>query len=59
MYRMEKIIFARGVMKVFLTNQRILLVPLLKFPEIKKLSSQQKSKYHIAGGISLDFEDSD
>jgi hypothetical protein len=38
---------------------KILSVPLNKFPEIKHLTKRQREHYHIAGGISLDFDDSD
>jgi hypothetical protein len=59
LFEMQKIGFSGGDMKVYLTSGRILIVPLKNFPEIKKLTSAQKNKYHIAGGISLDFDDSD
>lgn len=56
---MKKIQFSGNDMKIYLSSGRIIIVPLSKFPEIKKLSLTQKSKYHIAGGISLDFDASD
>jgi hypothetical protein len=59
MPKMEKIEFTEESMFITLNGGRILSVPLSKFPFIKKLSRDQRSKYHIAGGISLDFEDSD
>jgi len=56
---MVKVDFVKDTMRVFLHGGRILSVPVSKFPEIKKLNSSQKKAYHISGGISLDFEDSD
>ena len=56
---MQKIGFSGNDMKVYLSSGRILIVPLKNFPEIKKLTPAQRNKYHIAGGISLDFEDRD
>jgi hypothetical protein len=46
-------------MELFLADGRIIVVPLKKFPAIKKLSSAQRKKYHIMAGIGFDFDDSD
>lgn len=56
---MNNIEFEGDILKVFLNGDKTLSIPLLKFPGIKKLSTVQRSKYHVAGGISLDFEESD
>jgi hypothetical protein len=57
--RMKKIEFSKELMNIYLSGGRILSVPLKQFPEIARLSIIQRSKYHIAAGVSLDFEDSD
>lgn len=59
MIEMQKVEFSGNEMRVYLSSGRILIVPLKSFPEIKKLTPAQRNKYHIAGGISLDFDDSD
>jgi hypothetical protein len=56
---MKSIEFVKDNMKIFLEGGRVLLVPLVKFPDIRVLNSAQRKRYHIAGGFSLDFEDSD
>lgn len=56
---MQKIEFSKDTMRVYLTSERILSISLKQFPDIAKLSAAQRNKYHIAGGVSLDFEDSD
>jgi hypothetical protein len=56
---MFKIAFDNNNILIYLIGGRILTVPLNKFPEIKRLTKQQREHYHIGGGISLDFDDSD
>ena len=56
---MTRVEFDKDMMMLFLEGGRILSVPLRSFPEIKKLSLAQRKTYHIASGISLDFDDSD
>jgi len=56
---MIKIAFDNGFMLIYLAGGRILSVPLKNLPEIKRLNKIQRENYHIAGGISLDFDDSD
>ena len=56
---MKKISFAKDMMVIHLDGDRLLSVPLAKFPDIRKLSASERKSYHIAGGISLDFEASD
>lgn len=57
--KMIKIDFIKDTMRIYLHGGRILSVPVNKFPDIKKLDSLQRKSYHISGGISLDFDDSD
>lgn len=57
--KMLSLNFNRDYMKVELSGNRTLLVPLDKFPAIKNLTAKQRENYHIAGGISLDFEGDD
>jgi hypothetical protein len=57
--KMIKIAFENNFMLIYLAGGRILSVPLKSFPLIKKLNRTQRQNYHIAGGISLDFDDSD
>lgn len=57
--KMMKVDFSKDSIIIYLLGGRMLSVPLNKFPEIKKLSSNQRKAYHISGGISLDFDDSD
>ena len=56
---MIQVDFVKDTVRIFLRGGRILFVPVNKFPEIKKLSSSQRKSYHISGGISLDFDESD
>ncbi|HMQ98904.1 MAG TPA: DUF2442 domain-containing protein [Ignavibacteria bacterium] len=57
--RMIKVDFDKDTMRIHLHGGRILSIPVNKFPEIKKLSASQRKSYHISGGISLDFDNSD
>jgi len=57
--RMQKIDFDKDAMNIYLEGDRVLSIPLKKFPEIRKLNKEQRKKYNIAAGISLDFDDSD
>ena len=56
---MIKVDFDKVTMRIHLHGGRILSIPVNKFPEIKKLGPSQRKSYHISGGISLDFDDSD
>ena len=56
---MVKLEFSGNFMKVYLSSGRIMIIPLSNFPDIKNLSAKQRNNYHIAGGISLDFDDCD
>ena len=57
--RMQKIDFDKDAMNIYLEGDRVLSIPLKKFPEVRKLNKEQRKKYNIAAGISLDFDDSD
>ena len=57
--KMIRVSFENDSMLVHLYGGRVLTIPLSKYPEIKRLTKQQREHYHIAGGISLDFDDSD
>ena len=51
--------FKSADMHLLLADGRIIIVPLSKFPSIKKLSSSEKKKYHIMAGVGFDFDGSD
>ncbi|MBI4930247.1 MAG: hypothetical protein HY841_05755 [Bacteroidetes bacterium] len=51
--------FKNADMQLLLADGRIIIVPLSKFPAIKKLSSSQRKKYHIMAGVGFDFDGSD
>jgi hypothetical protein len=46
-------------MHLLLADGRVIIVPLSKFPAIKKLSPSQRKKYHIMAGVGFDFDGSD
>ena len=51
--------FPKRKIQVILSDGRIILCPLNTFPEIKKLSPQQRKRYGTLAGIGLAFEDTD
>jgi hypothetical protein len=52
--------FEGEMMKVTLTDGRILLVPLLWFPTLQRASPEQRANYEIGGGgIGLHWPDID
>ena len=51
--------FKGADMHLLLVDGRIIIVPISKFPSIKKLSPSQKRKYHIMAGVGFDFDGSD
>ena len=57
--KMVRVSFDNDSMLVYLYSGRIITIPLNKYPQIKRLTRHQREHYHIAGGISLDFDDSD
>lgn len=57
--KITALIFKGADMQLLLADGRIVIVPLNKFPAIKKLSSSQRKKYHIMAGVGFDFDDSD
>ena len=46
----------RGKMAVFLTDGRVVIVPLSMFPEIKQLKRKQREDYMIMDGQFFSFE---
>lgn len=45
----------RGKISVYLTDGRIIIVPINMFPDIKKLSMKQRKQYFIVEGQYLAF----
>ena len=54
----KQIRFPRGKVELLLSDGRVIISPIDYFPEIKKLSPVQRSRYHIIGGVGFDFDDS-
>jgi len=46
----------RGMMAVYLTDGRVVLVPVSMFPEIKKLSISQRENYMIMDDQYFSFD---
>lgn len=46
----------RGMMGIFLTDGRVVLVPVSMFPDIKKLSKAQREDYMIIDDQYFSFE---
>ena len=58
--QMDRVSFRRhDFLTINLEDGRILSVPLSRFPNIEKLSAEQRRKYHIADGIALMFPGDD
>ena len=52
--------FDEGMMHVTFMDGRVLSVPLVWFPRLRKASAQQRARYEIAGGgISLHWPELD
>ncbi len=49
----------RDKITIHLTDGRILIAPLSRFPSIRKLSEAQRKKYTIGDGVVLNFHDAD
>ncbi len=56
---LKDIRFKTGSIELIFDDGRLLVSPLKNFPEIKKLNTAQRKKYHIIGGEGFDFDDSD
>lgn len=54
--KIKKIAFEqRGKINILLEDGRLIMVPVSKFPSIKKLTSQQRKKWYLFGnGFSFD-----
>ena len=48
-----------GAITLYLEDERMLSAPLSCFPGIKKLTTDQRKRYHIADGNILMFRDDD
>lgn len=59
MGKIEALHFKNADMQLLLADGRVIIVPLSKFPSIKKLSPAQRKKYHIMAGVGFDFDGSD
>jgi len=56
----DRVLFEKkGMMSIYLEDGRIIIVPLSKFPSIKRLSAKQRTKYSIADGQVIIFLDCD
>ena len=56
--KIKRISFDRGKISVYLEDGRTVIVPVSKFPGIKKLDSQQRQKWYLFGN-GFSFNDSD
>jgi hypothetical protein len=56
--KIKMISFPKGRIELLLSDGRIVICPLTKFPEIKKLSSKQRKNYNLLAGLGLMFENS-
>ena len=57
--KIKELGFTELSIQLFLSDGRIIVVPLTKFPSIKKLTPAQRKKYHIMAGVGFDFDASD
>ena len=57
--KIKSLHFKGDAIELSLADGRVISAPLSKFPRIKKLSSSQRKKYHIMGGVGFDFDASD
>ena len=55
--RIVKLTFeGKGKMEVHLLDGRIIVMPIDMFPEIKKLTAEQRKKFSIIGGEGFTFD---
>ena len=57
--KLKDIRFKTDSIELIFTDGRLLVSPLKNFPAIRKLSAEQRKKYHIIGGEGFDFDDSE
>jgi hypothetical protein len=57
--RIRKIRFLKGKIIINLVDDRILIIPSAKFPEINQLTPAQKRKHKTLAGLGLMFDDLD
>lgn len=55
----KQIRFKLNQIELLLTDGRIIIAPLSRFPDIKKLTASQRKQHHIIAGIGFDFDDCD
>jgi hypothetical protein len=55
----KKIQFTTGKIHVILEDEKEIILPMKRFPEIQNLSSAQRSQYQILDGIGIAFDDLD
>jgi hypothetical protein len=55
----KSIKFKDEMMEVFLTDGRIISVPVIWFPLLHEASAEQREHYEIGGGTSLHWEEID
>ena len=51
--------FRGDKMVIHLTDERVLILPMSKFPEIEKLTPSQRRKHKLLAGTGLMFDDLD
>ena len=49
----------KGKMSVYLEDGRLVVVPLILFPSIKKLSTSERNDWHISNGQIIIFRNCD
>ena len=53
--KIKKIDFVDNKILVYMTDGRVIISPLIKFPSIKKLTPEQRKKWYLFGnGFSFD-----
>ncbi|HDY87261.1 MAG TPA: DUF2442 domain-containing protein [bacterium] len=57
--RIKTVKFPKGKIHLYLNDGRIIYVPISKFPEIKKLSVEQRKRCNKLAGFGLMFDDLD
>lgn len=54
----KSVSFPRGFVRLTLNDGTVVMRPVRNYPGIARLKASQRKKYHLAGGIALDFDDS-
>jgi hypothetical protein len=53
----KSVSFPRGYIKLVLTDGTVVLRPVKHYPGIARLKTSQRLKFHLAGGVAIDFDD--